>query len=162
MDYENWSPPKIADLRTKLFEMYPFRCADCGIECNFRNPAFSYMIPGHTVVMLENYSDSCLCGHCLAKRIRLWFATPETDPWPDKERTISKCDACGETALLANWIDDRPNLECRFGTQWWNGFWICCNCLSMCAENGSAKSRISILANGKHYQINEAGAQVLI
>lgn len=152
--------PTITDLRTAVFARYPFRCNDCGIACDFRNPQFEYTTPGGERVMLHNISaDGCLCGKCLAKRIRAWFANP-VDNFGKPKISFGECEICHKEKTIAETICYSPVIDCRFGSRWWNGHWICCDCLASTAIYGQETSGVSSRINSETFLINEAGARI--
>jgi len=153
--------PTLTDIQTAVFARYPFHCTDCGTLCDFRNPNFEYTIPGGNRVMLHNSSfTDCLCGKCLAKRIAAWFANP-TDRFGEPDAKPGICDTCKTEKVVAGSISAADfSVDCRFGSQWWNGHWICCDCLSATAINGAQNSGTMASISGEYFAINEAGARI--
>jgi len=162
----NYVPPNYTDLRTRIFEEHPFHCAGCGKEISFKNPQYEYTAVGKNRVILHGYVNEPLCNHCYAKRIELWFNTPldqltKRFLLPSESRKIGQCDICSGEKLVASIIwDDFANS--RFGSNWWNGHWICCDCLVECAEHGFKTSGHVGYDDKGRYDINEAGAKVYV
>lgn len=163
MCHEDYNPPTYEDLITATFAQSPFRCDDCNKEINFKNPDLLYTAPGKNRVMLHGVGKFKLCGPCLAARIIKWFSTPLTQlgkSYGTARKAKGKCDSCGEIKKVAGIVwDDWASI--RFGSNWWNGHWMCCDCLSECAKHGKQTSGIcGTDATGRRYQRNEVGARI--
>ena len=156
---QDWVPPTYSDLRTAHFELDPFHCVDCGCDRNFKHPNFSYRAPNKKSIMLQGPHNICLCGNCLAARIEKWFALPEIDTDGRVHRKMGECDICCTLTSVADIIWDEW-VSCRFGSNWWNGHWICCDCLAECAWLGVIESSVIGYHNGKRYASNEVGARI--
>lgn len=156
-----WVPPSFADIKTEIFRTHPFRCEDCGTTLYFCAPNYETRIHGKRI-MLHGPSGIPLCGHCLGQRITKWFATPEDQLksfGSGPLRSIEKCDICEEKKIVTDIIWD-DWVSCRFGSEWWNGFKICQDCLVMCAESAPGSSSYSVSHGNKHFQVNEFGARI--
>lgn len=160
MKPEDWVPPSYSDLRTKHFASHPFHCADCGAELQFKNPNREYAGRGERV-MLKNYGNDALCGPCLGKRIAAWFADPGEGPdWAELPES-GTCDTCHKETVVARSIQSwTHDINCRFGSRWWNGHQICCDCLVATATIGKQYSEMSGVSGSSWYQVNEAGARI--
>jgi len=159
---EIWTPPTYTDLRTAEFQVSPFTCEDCGKKLNFKHPNRDLDRPKFNRVMLSGGYKQCLCGDCLANRITRWFHTPKaqlTNKFRCEWRKRQICDCCNKNRIVATVIQE-PWLDVRFRSRWWNGHWICQDCLTQCARHGKEDSGIGGYDKGKHYSMNEAGARI--
>ena len=157
--------------KTILYKLWPDRCHVCKTRVNFKGSEFEGTAHNHRV-MLSQYAKQPICGHCLAEKIKQYYAQAALK--------ISKCDCCGEVKRVTAGIVDvndylnlgdedhlnnnavakSLNLDVRYGMQWWNGFDLCQDCIcEMLSQNG-ARSSYSMTWAKKTYHINHRGAMI--
>jgi hypothetical protein len=166
---EDWVPPSYTDIRTAYFKDHPFHCADCGVELNFKHASYNYQAPGKQRVILHaSHNMPPLCGHCLSKRIKTWFNTKAKSGAVKSYHKYDiaysrRCDICGTKTLVARIIWD-PEADCRFGSNSWNGAFICSDCLCECAEKSLSTESTGVggyeKGSSRRYTVNEVGAKV--
>ena len=157
--------------KTVLYKIWPDHCHVCGVRVNFKGNEFEGTAHGHRL-MLSQYAKEPICGHCLAEKIKQYYAQAALK--------ISKCDCCGEVKRVTAGIvdvndylnlgdEDHLNnkavaksldLDVRYGMSWWNGFDLCQDCIcEMLSQNG-ARSSFLMTWGKKTYHINHRGAMI--
>lgn len=175
--YSHWKRRVTVAWKTLKFMHKPFTCMDCGTKIDFKFPNFTHQPEGKARVILHQSGYKIkgikehqgVCGVCLSKRIATQFdaAKPLRGRYAsmgnsmDKASGTSKkkCDCCGETKPCMNVIWD-PECDIRFGSSWWNGHWMCKDCLVEAAAFGFSDSGIGAWYGNRSYRINEAGAAI--
>ena len=157
MNKEDWIPPTYEELRTENFKNNPFHCEDCGCHLNFRNIESHYAGEHKKRIMITGPYDHCLCKKCLALRVMKWFTIPaETINAEHYDtRKYGTCDICDKQREVASIIWDEW-ASIRIGSNWWNGYWACCECICEGLVMGSKPYGFSF---GKHL-LNEVGARI--
>jgi len=160
--------------KTLKFKFQPFYCIDCGTKIDFKFPEYEHQGEGkdrlllsHHGYHLTNDARGGVCGHCLANRIRGLFTRTKPAQGRGTKMSTSKvtyhykkvCDCCHKEKKT---IDVSWDNQCdiRFGTRWWNGFFVCEDCLTEAAEKGMPRSGISAWFGGRSYPINSVGAAI--
>jgi hypothetical protein len=166
----NWVPPTYTELRTLVFKDHPFHCADCNAELTFKHPNYEYKAENKKRVMISSHYTDALCRTCFAKRLKLWFATPLKSltkhgkyKLTKSDRKIGTCDTCYKTRKKVASIIWTDWCNSRFGSDWWNGFWICRDCLCECVLLGKdSHTMVDYSIKGEKTTYNEVGARILI
>lgn len=153
--------PHVKDIITAHYWLRPFTCVECGAILKFSRGEHEYQAKGKLRVLVGGSYKEQLCNHCLAKRIQRWFKTPrkELKQWHQYDRKRGKCYACEKNKIVATTFVEEW-LDLRFGGQWWNGHWICKDCLIECVLKGKQRSGWSGTIRGKYVQFNEVGAMI--
>lgn len=157
----NFRKPHVKEIVTAHYWLRPFTCNECGAVLSYSRGEYEYQAEGKNRVILGGHYKEPLCRHCLAKRITRWFKTPrlELKKWHQNDRKRGLCAACSKSKIVATTFVEEW-LDVRFGGQWWNGHWICKDCLIECVMIGKQRSGWSATIRGKHYNLNEAGAMI--
>lgn len=148
--------PLCVFFRKMRFLLFRFRCMDCGVRCDFRQPQYEYRVTDVEKVLLSshigNVGRDCICGNCLAVRISRAFAK-------GGEVSVGKCDGCLHDAMVSKVMWD-PECNIRFGTRWWNGFSLCERCLVGAARDGIPSSGRYRVIGDRVVRLNEVGVEV--
>lgn len=146
----------IGILKKLRFVIFRFRCMDCGVRCDFRQPQYEYRVSGIERILLSshigNVGRDCICGDCLAERISVAFAK-------GNEVREGKCDGCSLEGVVSSIMWD-PECNIRFGTRWWNGFSLCECCLVGAARGGIPSSGRYRVDGDRIVRLNEVGVEV--
>jgi hypothetical protein len=88
-----------------------------------------------------------LCSNCIREEIDI--GTPENTKWEYKAR--GTCDCC-ESRHKPVWkIFETANIKLHFCLNWWNGFYICRDCMRIALMHGENKTGfVKIIGNTMH------------
>ena len=158
--------------RTLLYKIKPDHCQVCSTRVDFDGRDFEGIVHNQRV-LLSQYELRPICGHCLAKKIKEYYAR--------SYMADAKCDCCGQVKRVTSGITDvnafqlsdeeynhnksvakQFGLDVRYGMAWWNGFSLCKECICEMLEQNNSKSSFSMSFRGKTYYINHRGAMILI
>lgn len=110
-----------------------FVCAQCGAKMFFDQVQIETKVHGKTLIFHDmNLKAPIRCPHCIQKEI------DQNAEYVFTEQHT--CDWCGEnhpTVTFYNFHNhEHIHTRFTFGSGWWNGHYICQNCLHIGLEDG--------------------------
>jgi hypothetical protein len=144
------------------------QCDDCGIKLAMLTPdVFDYNMPTKgekrlgisTDYIVEDNKRKYLCPHCVADRVIKYGEVESTEKYPPLYQ--NKCDCCLEEKKSFSNFRHTKYGTLRFCTTWWNGHYICKDCVTHALKNGKQESGVMIAYNGKFAFKNHYGLPVV-
>lgn len=115
-----------------------FKCTECSQRLFFNSVRIEKFSVHGEKFLFHNYSKKLLCPSCIQKEIN-----QNADKIFNKKET---CDWCKEkkltTAIISKLDYPELNLDIRFGSRWWNGHYICQDCMNEGLDD-SVKNMVS-------------------
>ncbi len=126
-----------------------FKCKKCHKKTNFRKTHIRTTINDKPFMLMNHTPDICLS--CTINELN------------EKSRTVFSidhtCDWCNNHKKTTSFIkyDDVESFV-TFGSQWWNGYYICQDCINeILLKNVEELSSKFKEINGRLYPVNELG-----
>ena len=154
----------IKQFKILKFKVWGFRCGTCNTKLFYRAPVYESTVHGKRFIGESwlNYSKpKPYCVDCLREEL-LKRDTVFTENVP--------CDWCGSLdGHSATWFNNHPENykdkyepQFTFGSNWWNGHFICKKCLSKAlTKDARCKSSHFVYdkKDNKTYSVNELGVK---
>lgn len=168
MQYQfNFNTPKWVDTlvsttrytyRSISWLIAPPRCEKCGsrLHTNFNGDIELLNDQGYRSLLIGNHGKKW-CQSCIAKEVEHTDGKRDVGLSSYDEPKKGKCDCCGKKDKVWKFFET-DNIRLHFCINWWNGFWICRDCILKTLRNGVVKSSYSMSDGlGKSWQVGAKG-----
>lgn len=121
----------------------PPRCEKCGNRLHATYGDIELLNEhGHRKLMISNHKKKW-CQHCIAEEVAGVEAMAIGLSKYEKPKK-GKCDCCGETKKKTWKFYETENINLHFCINWWNGFYICKDCILETLRKGTVKPSVGV------------------
>lgn len=150
--------------KTCKFKLFPYRCIDTGVRCNYAMPEYEWRGAGLPRIMVHIFVGP-LSREAVVARLQTVFETTRIQSPRSSNASLhperlmsSACECCGKTVMTIGF--GPKSFPFSIGFNWWNGFRACLECLSTAVMQGSERSGVMTLVKDQIYHINGKGALI--
>lgn len=123
-----------------------FRCSECNNKMFFDRISVESEIDGKRFIFEDHaYNQLPRCTSCISKEI----AKNENEIFTE----LHKCDWCGEEKATVTFFNNHKHINIKtnfiFGGNWWNGHYICKDCMVIGLEKAKGSETSSFLVYDK-------------
>lgn len=119
----------------------PHRCEKCNARLHTNKYGGDIELlneHGYRSLMISNHGKHW-CQKCVAEEVETVDGKAVGLSKYDKPKK-GKCDCCGETKKKVWKFYETENIRLHFCMNWWNGFWICKDCILKTLKEGKVKT----------------------
>ena len=140
----------------------PPRCSKCGARLHSTSSEYHISWDHEKAKLFHMKSitvgdfsmgDKIWCNNCIREEIDT--GTPENTKWDYKARGL--CDCCDSRHKPVWRFFETKNIKLHFCLQWWNGFFVCRDCMRIALIHGENKTGIVRIVGNKMLSVGAYG-----
>ena len=124
----------------------PPRCEKCGSRMHTRSYEMESKCDSkHERMLVSNLNGKLICESCIEEEILTGGVIKQ---WSDdKPLRNRRCDCCHEKMPMTYKILNTKWVRLHFCLNWWNGFYVCKQCMLRTVRTGRRQTNISVNSN---------------